>query len=307
VGNVDFELDEQRGELFGWKYTLLGKSYIHKRIPLDKIEAIRIYRLSGSRINLGLITIESKLGVIHEKQDTYFCDLLLGDKWEPLAKDLKELNIIRLAAMIGLHLENPQKKLKELADSLPNLKCEAVTIAAEMPSTFVKYRKLTKSVDLRYSIGKHSGKSSDIQDLRVEGVISINNSSFDSIDILRTDKINSHYLIAFSVSGEVGGNLRAGRIKKLFSSSLDKIVWRGGPSAEKLNSDSKLQVLLLEHLHKNDCNVYTRTDQSNGNTMIIFGDSYPRQWIKLPERLFPTEERIQIVTKLAEHIRSSQL
>jgi len=46
--------------------------------------------------------------------------------------------------------------------------------------------------------------------------------------------------------------------------------------ADHLNSDDALRELLLSHLKTPPaCDIYVTTDQSSGNTVIIFGESYP--------------------------------
>jgi len=74
--------------------------------------------------------------------------------------------------------------------------------------------------------------------------------------------------------------------------------------ADHLNSDDALRELLLSHLKTPPaCDIYVTTDQSSGNRVIIFGESYPRQWVRLPELLLPSETRIKAVKMIAKRVR----
>ena len=70
-----------------------------------------------------------------------------------------------------------------------------------------------------------------------------------------------------------------------------------------LNADETLKALLISHLEESDCDVVISNNQLSGSLLIIFGDAYRRQWIRLPKLLFPSEERVELVRMIAKEVR----
>jgi hypothetical protein len=141
---------------------------------------------------------------------------------------------------------------------------------------------------------------------RLEGIIWLTNHPIDSVEVLCNgdiEAINNYYVLAYTIKDRKVDNVWTKRSMKFATNQISKIVWKGRALARTLNKDISLNDLLLKHLGTINCDICTTNYQ--GNTMILFGESYPRHWIKLPEEMFPSKERIEIVTKLAEHIRSA--
>jgi hypothetical protein len=275
---------------------------------------------------------------VKKVNDEYHCDISRNNKWREFAERTKgrllskphdvEPNILRLAAMIGLHREDKQKKLQELADSLPGLAWSALKIADNTLSNSEIHRKLSRGIDFKCAIADIKNAEADsapaleklltgsmhdsckktgvIKNMRVDSSIYLQDSVIDSVDVLRTNDINGHYVLAYTINGKTTDSIWTNRLKKFLAVGwVTKVEWGGGPLARYINRDIKLQELLLSHLQYCGYDAYITTDKLQGNTMVIFGDAFPRQWIKYPKGLSPSAERIRIVKMLAEHIRSS--
>jgi len=287
--NTLFEIDEVTGELLLKKESLFGSPKVDKRWPLSEIQEV-MWSQQETVSELGTFDIT-----------TYYCYLRIGGVWQPFSFG-EEQDALRVAAAIGRRLENPQEKARELVNHLYKLFGVSMTTDKEQRVGLQEPLKLPEEITLTNarSMEQWKGKS---RALVIEGVIPLHGSDIDNAVVLHTPIPNHYYLLGYSVAGKTIDSVWTHRKKKvpLFGKSV--VEWKGGALSEQLNSDDSLQELLLDELGTSDCNAYVTNDQSSGNTVIIFGDCYPRRWVRLPESLFPSESRVKAVKMIAKKVR----
>lgn len=295
------EIDEVAGELLIKKESLFGSPKVDKRIPLSEIQ----------EVTCGPETQHSHTGLF----DFYrgYCDLLIGGVWQSSSLP-SERDALRVAAAIGRRLENPQEKSRELVNHLYKLFGVSMTTDKEQRVGLQEPLRLSEKVTLttKYTIDPESYKTqarelqswgAKGQALEIEGMIPLRDSDVNSALLLHTDVSDHYYLLGYSVAGKTVDSVWTHRKKRAFSGKCVGVEWKGGALSEQLNSDESLQELLLNEFRTYDCDAHVTNDQSRGNTVIIFGDCYPRQWVRLPESLFPSESRIKAVKMIAKKVR----
>ena len=291
LSGTPVELDEAMGELLFTEKSLLGLQKEHKRILLSSIEDVMVYAIAGG--GRGGTTVD------------YYCDVLVGGIWKSITRSKHERDVLRVAAAIGHRLKNQENKPRELINRLSKLHGVSVTSSWEHDFGPEKPLQLTYPIKLITKTATGWVDISDVRGLVVEGIITLRDNDIDSITVLHTSVAHCYFVLGYTVVGKTVESVWTHR-KKIFPQvgKLVNIKWKGGPLADHLNSDHALRELLLSHL-KNPpaCDIYVTTDQSSGNTVIIFGESYPRQWVRLPELLFPSETRIKAVKMIARRVR----
>ena len=285
------EIDEATEELTIEKRPLVGLRRTHKRIPLSQIEAVCFYCSGGG-------------GGPGGSSKSYHCELSVGGIWESLIEGGNEGDVLRAATTLGLRLEDREEKLRELADHLSKLFWVTATVEEAESWNSEKHRTLSHSIALKTATAGGWEKTFRIKMLRVEGVIRLQGHVVDSVEVLYSGG-NTYYVLGYVIGGKTVDSVRTHRRKRyrLFGDIVD-VKWRGGPLADQLNRDLVLREALLGHLGDPDCDANVTADEGSGSTMIIFGDSYPRQWVRLPNELFPTEARTKAVTLLGEKVRN---
>lgn len=296
------EIDEVAGELLIKEESIFGSPKVDKRIPLSEIQ----------EVTCGAETQYSQTGFT----DFYmgYCDLLIGGVWQSFSLG-SERDALRVAAAIGRRLENPQEKSRELVNHLYKLFGVSMTTDKEQRVGLQEPLRLPEEVTLttKFTIDAESPltQARALQSwrakgrvLEIEGMIPLHDSDVDNALLLHTDVPDHYYLLGYSVTGKTIDSVWTHRKKRvpLFGKSVG-MEWRGGALSEQLNNDDSLQELLLDELGTSDCDAHVTNDQSSGNTVIIFGDCYPRQWVRLPESLFPSESRVKAVKMIAKKVR----
>lgn len=292
------EIDEVAGELLIKEEPLFGSPKVDKRIPLSEIQ----------EVTCGPETQHSATGFT----DFYmgYCDLLVGGFWQSFSLP-SERDALRVAAAIGRHLENPQEKSRELVNHLYKLfgvSDEEQRVGLQEPLRLSEKVTLTTKFTIDAESYKTDARALQSwgakgQALEIEGMIPLRDSDVDNALLLHTDVPDHYYLLGYSVAGKKVDSVWTHKKKRaLFGKSVG-LEWKGGALSEQLNSDESLQELLLNELRTHDCDAHVTNDQSRGNTVIIFGDCYPRQWVQLPKSLCPSESRIKAVKMIAKKVR----
>lgn len=288
------EVDETGDILLVEKKSLLGLITTRKLIPLSRIEKIRV-------------SSTSELYGLGDGRTGYHCDLLVDGFWKELMKEEREQSVLRAAAAIGRVLENRHKhnKLQALADYLSNLFGATATVVDEASLGSERYRRPAYPISLKSTRGVGWTNTGSLKMLTIYGRIRLQGHVIDSIEVLHSDTIDAYYVLAYIIGGKAVQSTWTNRKRKYppFGEVIG-VEWEGGPLTDQLNSDLALKRFLVRHLKNPDCDAYITSDLSSGSTMIIFGDSYPPQWERLPRELFPNKDRIRAVTLLAEKTRS---
>jgi hypothetical protein len=303
------ELDVKKKELATIKYKLVGKPKVLDRMPFSQIDGVRIYKIWADKAEdfvtgaMSLVSGQLPRG----SEEPYILELMIEGSWHEWGRHENRNEALRMASAIGRILEKPEVKLSGLVDNLPNITVKGFTIANEALPSNERYRIFSSPIKLKCRTPVQAKLLKFRKKWRVFGVIWTQDYPIDSVEVLFSDdseSISGHYILVYTVHGKVVPSVWTKR-KFNIGFGLKKVTWKGGPLAEKLNSDAVLQELLRAHLEKVKCELCITTDKSMGNMLIIFCESYPRHWIKLPEEMYPSEERIELVTKFAEYIRSS--
>ena len=298
IHKTTIKIDEIEQELRIAKKWLLGQSKPHKQIALSQIQSVRACMGAAVRGGRGGGT-----------DPIYHCDLLMDGNWEHLITDGNKNRVLSLAVEVGRLVKSRgshEMILAELSNHLAKSFRVAATVTYAVSGSREKERRLPYGIGLKYTLDRHHEKvraTNFNKRLTIEGIISLQGHPIHSIEVLHSDDpASSYYVLGFTVAAQTVKSTKTHR-KKQFLGSVVDVEWKEGQLADRLNGDPTLRAHLVQHLRNPDCDVHITSDESSHDTMIIFDDSYPREWGQLPRELFSTEDRVKAVTLLANKVR----
>jgi hypothetical protein len=139
LGSSKFvELDKKKKELVIINYKVIGQPEVLRWLPLHQIDGVRLHYANRVPLMTKKLDKDNVLSTIntalnpkfdplssfqskHIRIKAYNLDVKLKNRWDNYGHEENIMDALRLAAAIGLNIEERQVKLQEFADNLPNL------------------------------------------------------------------------------------------------------------------------------------------------------------------------------------------